>query len=195
MPIKDTPLHLNGFVIMLAGNISHAQGISDIVKAIEVLKKHRDIYWVFVGGGAEQQWLKEYVKDNGVDNNVFVVGRYPFEYMSAFYAKANVMLLTLKHTSYPHLNATIPARLQSYMSAGKPIVGMAGDGVKTLINDNKCGLIADAGDYLSLADNILHLYNNPVELIEMGKNARTLYEEQYTLKHCLDNLESIISPK
>jgi glycosyltransferase involved in cell wall biosynthesis len=195
MPIKDTPLHLNGFVIMLAGNISHAQGISDIVKAIEVLKKHRDIYWVFVGGGAEQQWLKEYVKDNGVDNNVYVVGRYPFEYMSAFYAKANVMLLTLKHTSYPHLNATIPARLQSYMSAGKPIVGMAGDGVKTLINDNKCGLIADAGDYLSLADNILHLYNNPVELIEMGKNARTLYEEQYTLKHCLDNLESIISPK
>lgn len=195
MPIKDTPLHLNGFVIMLAGNISHAQGISDIVKAIEVLKKHRDIYWVFVGGGAEQQWLKEYVKDNGVDNNVFVVGRYPFEYMSAFYAKANVMLLTLKHTSYPHLNATIPARLQSYMSAGKPIVGMAGDGVKTLINDNKCGLIADAGDYLSLADNILHLYNNTVELIEMGKNARTLYEEQYTIKHCLDNLESIISPK
>ena len=195
MPIKDTPLHLNGFVIMLAGNISHAQGISDIVKAIEVLKEQRDIYWVFVGGGAEQQWLKEYVKDNGLDNNVFVVGRYPFEYMSAFYAKANVMLLTLKHTSYPHLNATIPARLQSYMSAGKPIVGMAGDGAKTLINDNKCGLIADAGDYHSLADNILHLYNNPAELIEMGNNARTLYEEQYTLKHCLDNLESIISPK
>lgn len=195
MPIKETPLKLDGFVIMLAGNISHAQGISDIVKAIDVLKEHSDIYWVFVGGGAEQQWLKDYVTEKALDNNVFVVGRYPFEYMSAFYSQANVMLLTLKQTSYPHLNVTVPARVQSYMSAGKPIVGMAGEGAKNLINDNHCGLIADAGDYRTLANNILHLYNNPTELVEMGKNARRLYEQQYTLKHCLDNLENIISQK
>lgn len=195
MPIKETPLKLDGFVIMLAGNISHAQGISDIVKAIEFLKIHSNIYWVFIGGGAEQQWLKEWVKENELDNNVFVVGRYPFEYMSAFYSQANVMLLTLKKTSYPHLNVTVPARVQSYMSAGKPIVGMSGDGAKDLINDNHCGLIADAGEYRTFANNILHLYNNPSKLVEMGKNARALYEEQYTLKRCLDSLENIISPK
>ncbi len=195
MPTKDIPLNLNGFVIMLAGNISHAQGISDIVKAIEHLREYPEIYWVFVGGGAEQQWLKDYVASNSLENNVFVVGRYPFEYMSAFYAQANVMLLTLTHTTYPHLNATIPARLQSYMSAGKPIVGMAGDGVKTLINDNNCGLMANAGDYKSLANNILWLRDNPSQLEEMGKNARSTYEKQYTLKHCFDNLEAIISKK
>lgn len=195
MPMKDIPLNLNGFVIMMAGNIAHAQGISDVVKAIEELKSYKDIYWVFVGGGAEQQWLKDYVNDNSLQNNVFVVGRYPFEYMSAFYAQANAMLLTLTHTTYPHLSATIPARVQSYMSAGKAIVGMAGEGVKALINNNHCGLIADAGDYCSLASNILHLYNNPTELDEMGKNARTLYEEQFTLKHCLDNLATLIENK
>jgi glycosyltransferase involved in cell wall biosynthesis len=195
MPVKDVSLNLNGFVIMLAGNISHAQGISDTVKAIEELRGYSDIYWVFVGGGAEQQWLKDYVASNSLENNVFVVGRYPFEYMSAFYAQANVMLLTLTHTTYPHLNATIPARLQSYMSAGKPIVGMAGDGVKTLINDNNCGLMANAGDYKSFANNILWLRDNPSQLEEMGKNARSTYEKQYTLKHCFDNLETIISKK
>lgn len=195
MPVKDVSLNLNGFVIMLAGNISHAQGISDTVKAIEELRGYSDIYWVFVGGGAEQQWLKDYVASNSLENNVFVVGRYPFEYMSAFYAQANVMLLTLTHTTYPHLNATIPARLQSYMSAGKPIVGMAGDGVKTLINDNNCGLMANAGDYKSFANNILWLRDNPSQLEEMGKNARSTYEKQYTLKYCIDNLEAIISKK
>ena len=195
MPAKDVSLNLNGFVIMLAGNISHAQGISDTVKAIEELRGYSDIYWVFVGGGAEQQWLKDYVASNSLENNVFVVGRYPFEYMSAFYAQANVMLLTLTHTTYPHLNATIPARLQSYMSAGKPIVGMAGDGVKTLINDNNCGLMANAGDYKSFANNILWLRDNPSQLEEMGKNARSTYEKQYTLKYCIDNLETIISKK
>lgn len=195
MPVKDISLNLNGFVIMLAGNISHAQGISDTVKTIEELRGYSDIYWVFVGGGAEQQWLKDYVASNSLGNNVFVVGRYPFEYMSAFYAQANVMLLTLTHTTYPHLNATIPARLQSYMSAGKPIVGMAGDGVKSLINDNNCGLMANAGDYKSFANNILWLRDNPSQLEEMGKNARITYEKQYTLKYCIDNLEAIISKK
>ena len=192
MPQKDIALRLNGFVIMMAGNIAHAQGISDVVKAIEQLSSHKDIYWVFVGGGAEQQWLKDFVTTNSLEDNVFVVGRYPFDYMSAFYAQANAMLLTLTKTTYPHLNATIPARIQSYMSAGKPIVGMAGEGVKSLINENHCGLIADAGDYNSLVENILHLYNNPTKLVEMGNNARMLYEEQYTLKHCLDSLEAII---
>lgn len=195
MPVKDVSLNLNGFVIMLAGNISHAQGISDTVKAIEELRGYSDIYWVFVGGGAEQQWLKDYVASNSLENNVFVVGRYPFEYMSAFYAQANVMLLTLTHTTYPHLNATIPARLQSYMSAGKPIVGMAGDGVKTLINDNNCGLMANAGDYKSFVNNILWLRDHPSQLEEMGKNARSTYEKQYMLKYCIDNLETIISKK
>ena len=195
MPAKDVSLNLNGFVIMLAGNISHAQGISDTVKAIEELRGYSDIYWVFVGGGAEQQWLKNYVVSNSFENNVFVVGRNPFEYMTALYEKANLMLLTLTHTTYPHLNATIPARLQSYMSAGKPIVGMAGDGVKTLINDNNCGLMANAGDYKSFANNILWLRDNPSQLEEMGKNARSTYEKQYTLKYCIDNLEAIISKK
>ncbi len=195
MPIKDIPLKLNGFVIMMAGNIAHAQGISDVVKAIDRLNIYKDIYWVFVGGGSEQQWLNDYVKTNSLESNVFVVGRYPFEYMSAFYAQANAMLLTLTHTTYPHLSATIPARVQSYMSAGKPIIGMAGEGVKTLINDNNCGLIADAGDYNTLVSHVLHLYNNPTELLAMGNNARTLYEEQFTLKHCLDNLATLIENK
>lgn len=195
MPQKDIPLNLDGFVIMMAGNIAHAQGISDVVKAIKELRSYKDIYWVFVGGGAEQQWLKDFVTDNSLDSNVFVVGRYPFDYMSAFYHKADVMLITLTQTSYQHLSATIPARVQSYMSAGKAIIGMAGDGVKNLINNNHCGLIADAGDYYSLTSNILRLYNNPTELVDMGNNARSLYEKEYTMKHCIDNLRDIVDNK
>lgn len=192
MPIKEISLQLNGFVVMMAGNISDGQGISDVIKAINELKSYHNIYWVFVGGGAQQQWLKEYVITNSLEKNVLVMGRYPFEYMSAFYSHADVMLLTLKQSICPHLNATIPARVQSYMSAGKPIVGMAGQGVKTLINNHKCGIMADTGDFISLANNILRLYNNSHEAIEMGKNARALYEREYTLSHCIDNLNQII---
>ena len=193
MPLKEIPLKLDGFVVMMAGNIADGQGITDVVKAIDVLKVYPKIFWVFVGGGAQQQWLKDYVVENDLAGNVLVVGRYTFDYMAAFYAQADAMLLTLKKSICLHLNATVPARVQSYMAAGKPIVGMAGHGVKTLINNHGCGLIAEPGDYISLANNILHLYNNHQEAIAMGKRARILYEQQYTLKFCMDKLEGIIS--
>ena len=103
------------------------------------------------------------------------------------------MLLTLKQSICPHLEATIPARVQSYLSSGKPILGMAGRGVQSLINGNSCGIIADSGDYKSLADNILKLYNNKSALNTMSQNARSLYEALYTKDICITNLVNLIN--
>ena len=177
---------------MMAGNISDGQGISDVVLAIEELKKYQDIYWIFVGGGAMLEWLKGYVKEASLENNVFVLGRYPFEYMSAFYTAADIMLLTLKKSICPHLNATIPARVQSYLSAGKPIVGMAGEGVQALVNGYKCGAIVPSGDYVSLAHNILMFYKDRQKIEEMGDNSRKLFKEHYTRNVCMEHLMEII---
>ena len=193
MPLQTIPSLPKGFTIMMAGNIADGQGISDVVLAIEELKKYSDINWVFVGGGALLQWLKDYVAEHSLEKNVLVLGRYPFECMSAFYSVADVMLLTLKRSICPHLNATIPARVQSYLSAGKPIVGMAGDGVQALVNDHKCGLIAPSGDYKSLAKNILTLYQDRQIIEDMGRKSRALFEQYYTRGVCIDNLVEIIN--
>lgn len=193
MPLQTIPSLPKGFTIMMAGNIADGQGISDVVLAIEELKKYSDINWVFVGGGALLQWLKDYVAEHSLEKNVLVLGRYPFECMSAFYSAADVMLLTLKRSICPHLNATIPARVQSYLSAGKPIVGMAGEGVQALVNDHKCGLIAPSGDYKSLAKNILTLYQDRQMIEDMGRKSRALFEQYYTRGVCIDNLVEIIN--
>lgn len=190
MPIPELP---NGFIIMMAGNIADGQGITDVVLAIEELKEYNDIYWVFVGGGAMQQWLKEYVTKHSLNSKVFVVGKHPFTHMSAFYAKADVMLLSLKKSICDHLNATIPARVQSYLSAGKPIVGMSGHGVQALISEYNCGFMASAGDYKQLYINILRLYNDRQLLKDMGINARKVYKHKYTIDICMNALEDIIT--
>ena len=192
MPLQKIPSLPKGFTIMMAGNIADGQGISDVVLAIEELKKYLDINWVFVGGGALLQWLKDYVAAHSL-GNVYVLGRYPFDSMSAFYSVADVMLLTLKRSICPHLNATIPARVQSYLSAGKPIVGMAGEGVQALVNDHQCGLIAPSGDYKSLAKNILTLYQDRQMIEDMGRKSRALFEQYYTRGVCIDNLVEIIN--
>ena len=103
------------------------------------------------------------------------------------------MLLSLKKSICDHLNATIPARVQSYLSAGKPIVGMSGHGVQALISEYNCGFMASAGDYKQLYINILRLYNDRQLLKDMGINARKVYKHKYTIDICMNALEDIIT--
>lgn len=192
LPIVETPQIPEGFVIMMAGNLSDGQGLEDVMLAALELSRYKNIRIVLVGGGAKYQWVKDYISAHHLEDTIQAVGRYPFDTMSAFYSQADIMLLTLKKSICKHLDATIPARVQSYLSAGKPIVGMAGSGVQTLIHSNNCGLIAESGDYQQLVGDILRLYTNTTLLREMGTNARQLFEQHYTKSVCMDNLIRII---
>lgn len=50
--------------------------------------------------------------------------------MPAFFKQADVMLVTLKDELI--FNVTVPAKLQAYMAAGKPILAMLnGEGLKS----------------------------------------------------------------
>ncbi len=50
--------------------------------------------------------------------------------MPAFMKEADAMLVTLR-AGFAHLEAVVPARLQSYMSAGRPVLAMIVMGSRT----------------------------------------------------------------
>lgn len=189
-PVK--PL-TDGFRIMMAGNLSDATGLEGVVEVIKRTAVNPRIKWVFVGGGNRKEWLRETISSNNLTSCCEVVGRHPFEDMPAYYSLADVMFISLKATTYQHLEQTIPARLQSYIAAGKPVIGMIGEGVTTLVKEIDCGVCVDAGEYEACAKVILDIANNPSQIAMWGKNARNYYESHYTKSHCIDNLETIIS--
>lgn len=187
---EDSVLLPNGFRIMMAGNLGSAQDIRNVMKTIYLLKWIKEIYWIFVGDGSEKAYIEEFVEDNKIDN-VILTGKRPFEEMPAYFKQADVMLLTLR-AEFPHLKAVVPARLQSYMSAGKPVLGMVDGGSASIINKSKCGICANAADYKTLADNIVYAYEHQEDIKNMGVNGRLYYEDNFTMQKCLDNLEKII---
>ena len=191
MPLCTIPTLPNGFKVMMAGNIGTAQDIKTVMNAVLMLKDNHDIQWVFVGDGSEKSYIENFVTTHQL-TNVTLTGKRPFEEMPAYYQQADVMLLTLR-AEYPHLKAVVPARLQSYMSAGKAIVGMVDGGSVAVVNDCECGLCANAGDYQSLANNIVQLSQDKERVDKMGENARRFYEENFTTDLCISHLEQIIS--
>ncbi|WP_267739804.1 glycosyltransferase family 4 protein [Myroides injenensis] len=188
----DIPILPKGFKVMFAGNIGEAQDMEAIMQTALLLKDKLDIQFVIVGDGRKMPFVKEFVEQNKLEKTVSILGRYPLEAMATFFDKADIMLVSLKDD--PIFNLTVPAKMQAYMSAGKPILAMLnGDGAD-LIVEAKCGKAVNAGDYSSLADRILEISKiKYTELEKMGTNSKDFYTQHFTLKGCIDNLERIIS--
>ena len=97
--------------------------------------------------------------------------------MPDFYARADAMLVTLKDSGA--ISGTLPGKVQSYLAAGRAIVGAAGGETAAVLADAGCGLCGPAGDAATLAANIRTLADNPALLCQYGEQARAYYRENF----------------
>lgn len=191
----EIPQLPEGFKIMIAGNLGKSQNLEAVTEVMLGLKDVSEVKWIFVGGGSRREWLEQFIKDNALEDRAICVGQYPFKAMPAFLKQADAMLVTLR-AGFPHLEAVVPARLQSYMSAGRPVLAMIGCGGADIINESQCGYAVPAGD----SDALIKIIKEKVLLNKdafsmMGNNGRHYYEKNYRMDLCIDNLEKIIGAK
>ncbi|MCM1309651.1 MAG: glycosyltransferase family 4 protein [Bacteroides sp.] len=181
-----TPRLPEGFNVMFAGNIGDAQDMPHILDAAELLRD-TNINFILVGDGRRKEWAEQ-EKERRKLGNVYLLGRFPLEAMPAIFAKADVLFLALKND--PIFALTVPAKLQAYMSAGKPIVAMInGEGAAT-IADADCGWSVPAESPAPLAALLRRLSQNEssMELISKGAKGAKYADEHYNFSRCIDNL-------
>ena len=187
--IPDLP---EGFKIMFAGNIGEAQDFDSILEAAKELRDYSDIKWVFVGDGRRLSWVKDYIASNHLAETVFTLGKLPLEAMPALFKRADVMLVSLKDE--PIFNLTIPAKLQAYMAAARPVIGMLNGEGAEIIKQANCGAVVMAGNARGLADEVLRLSKlNKEALDHMGQEGFTYYVSNFDKDHCITNLCNILS--
>lgn len=189
MPLEDGEKLPAGFKIMMAGNLNDGVGVDSLVELAKRLSNIKNLWLVFVGGGTREEYFRSQFKGKGIEN-VIMTGRLPFRRMPALYMQADAMLITLKETTLPHLKSTVPLRMQSYMSAGKPILGMVDGSAKDVINASGSGFCASAGDVDSLTKYIVdEVMRAPESFKQKGMAARRFYELYYQKENCISNLE------
>lgn len=177
----------NGFInLVFAGNIGEVQDVETIIKAAEMLKSKKDLLFHIVGGGTDLDRLKNIVAQKELGNVVFY-GRRPIEEMPMFYAMADAMLVTLAKD--PLLSLTLPGKVQSYMAAGKPIIGAIDGETKAVVEKAGCGLIGASEDPMALAKNILLFISMKIEdKQKIIKNARCHYNGEFAKNVFFRNL-------
>jgi glycosyltransferase involved in cell wall biosynthesis len=100
------------------------------------------------------------------------------------------MLLSLKNEYI--FSLTIPSKLQSYMAFGKPVVSMLSGIGSDVVKDADCGYVACAGDYQSLAKNVILSYNLSADLLaKRGENAKKYYNQRFAKDKIVNDLLKI----
>jgi colanic acid biosynthesis glycosyl transferase WcaI len=195
--IKDTFLEKrfrNNFTILYTGNISPAQSFDTMIDAAKKLHKkgYKNIHWLIVGDGMSKEDYEIKVKKEGLDQQFTFEGMKPIEDIPRYTTIADVLVGCLVKSDL--LEATIPAKVMSYIAAGRPIVLSMDGEVRKMIEDViQCGFVGPTENADALASNIEKVYKlNKKGKELLGSNARSYhfahFERNISLKKLYDFL-------
>ena len=184
----EVPTLKDSFNILFAGNIGEAQDFPTVLDAAASLKHNTAIRWLIVGDGRMTDWLHAEITRRGLGHCFLLLGRFPVERMPSFYAHANVLLVSLKRD--PAFSLTIPGKVQSYLMAGLPLLGMLDGEGANVIREAGAGLVCPSGDSASLAQAVLELLNMSIDERSMlGSNGRAYANAEFSREVLIDRLE------
>jgi colanic acid biosynthesis glycosyl transferase WcaI len=179
------------FNIIFAGNIGEAQSFITIIEAISNIKE-LPIKVIVLGDGRYKETAIGLIKDKGLESHFNFLGSFTPTEMPKFFSHADALLVSLKKDKI--FSLTIPAKIQSYLACGKPIIAsIDGEGAK-IVSDAKCGVTSPAEDSIALSNIIKELIAlDKSTLIEMGNNGRAYYEKEFDRDYLLEKLEVIFN--
>lgn len=184
-----TEKEINGiYDVLYAGNIGPATDVEVIIKAAAELKDYKNIHFHIVGDGMNLPSCKAIAEKEKLTNVTFY-GSHPVTEMPKYYSLADAFIITMSDN--PVVNYTLPAKMQSYMMGGKPIIGAVNGETQRVIKESGCGYCTDAGDYKGLAKCILEASQDELDTKEMGKIAKQYYEAHFNKERLLDQLEEL----
>lgn len=166
--------------LMFMGNVGVAQDLEDVTESFAkaVYETGNDkLRFHIVGGGVRLDAIKELAEKLNISEKVVFYGQRPQEEMPEFYRKADACIVSLKSDN--QIGLTLPAKVQGYMAAGKPILGMINGSCRNVIEESDCGYCVSAGDIQGFKDCIIRFANNADNHEELGNNARGYFIKNF----------------
>ena len=98
---------------------------------MQELKNHHKIHFTVVGSGRNELSITQKSRNMKLTNITFVK-QVSVKKIKAYFKFADALLLSLNPGKI--ISSTIPGKFQTYLSAGKPIIGLIDGETKNIIN-------------------------------------------------------------
>lgn len=186
-PVPEIPED-GSFKIIFTGNIGQAQGLDILPKTAKLLKGKENVKFVIVGDGRDKEHFIKLIAANHVQDMFIMIDRQPPERIPELLAACDAAFISFMPD--PLFEKTIPAKLQSYMACGMPIIAAANGETKRIVEEAKCGVCVPINDERKLVDAINGMIRTK-NLVEL-KQASVLYSECFfDKKKALNRIERV----
>lgn len=177
---------------MFMGNVGVAQNVEEVtacfIEAVKSLEKienksddkcKTDLRLHIVGGGVKLDDVKRLVgkEDGKIQEKIVFYGQRPQEEMPDFYKKADVCIVSLKADNM--IGLTLPAKVQGYMAAGKPILGMIDGSCQQVISEADCGMCVGASDIEGMQQAFVTMAKDTSALKKYAENSRKYFIKNF----------------
>ena len=181
--LKDYPqpsYEWNEPAIVYFGRLSPEKGLMTLCEAVKGL----DITLYIIGDGPQKKALTEKVDLEGIKNIKFC-GHQPQDKLIELVPKT--MFAVMPSEWYENN----PRSVIEAFAMGKPVVGSRIGGIPELVRDGETGVTFEPGNADDLRAKIFALLKDKDAIVEMGKNARRLVEDNSNPERFYEELMNI----
>ncbi|HQC72455.1 MAG TPA: glycosyltransferase, exosortase A system-associated [Candidatus Competibacteraceae bacterium] len=169
-------------VLGFIGSFYAYEGLALLLEGLPGLLKQRpEVRLLLVGGGPQEQALREQARALGVADRVVFTGRVPHAEVNRYYDLIDVLV-------YPRLSMRLtelvtPLKPLEAMAQGRLFIASDVGGHRELIRDGETGVLFRASDAADLTAKALDLLSQPERWPALKARGRRFVEEERTWRN------------
>ena len=156
-----------GCVALYAGLHGLAQGLDQLLDAVEALPPESDLRLVLMGDGPEKARLLQRARARDLHRVTFLDPR-PHGEMPAVLAAADLVIVPLLR----HLPGAVPSKLYEAMASARPVVLLAEGEAARIVTEHQAGIVVRPQDGVGLIHALRTLAANASLRRTLGANGR-----------------------
>lgn len=167
--------------LLYSGNLGLAHDVDTIFDAMQSLKQDSRFRFVFAGSGPLRKKLELACAEAHIESAEFRSYSQRASLAQSL-ASGDIGLVTQRASC---LGSVVPSKVYGLLAAGRPIlyIGPAASTVAGLIQRARCGWQVECNDASSLTQLLVHLAENPTQVVAAGRRARQAFLDHYDLPH------------
>lgn len=173
---RELSIAEDAFVVGMIGRLSPQKAPDVFIRAAKLI--HDEIpnsAFIIVGSGEEEEEVKAFAKENGLELVITGWTDEPYSYLKVF----DVALLLSRWEGFG-------LAVVEYMAAEKNVVATKIDAIPTLVDDGIDGLLVEMDNPEDAAEKVLWLYHHPQKAVEMQKKALKKVIENYDISRVVN---------
>lgn len=171
-------------LILFVGRITGEKQLDKLVRAFAVLDKRLDARLELVGGGDQEQQLRQLANSLGVGDRVKITGYVEESYLRAALTRATVFAM-------PSIAELQSIATMEAMASGLPVVAADAMALPHLVHDGDNGFLFEPGNVPDLAARLTEILELPQEELVKLKRSSMKIVEAHDIQRTLDTFEKL----